>query len=77
MKSKDLFEDDIKASKYLSKEEISKLPRWVKKDIDNAIIVGKSKRIIQTSDGKKFHLNNSLNDLNEAVELFLTYFNEV
>ena len=38
----------------------------VKKDIDNAIIVGKSKRIIQTSDGKKFHLNNSLNDLNGA-----------
>ena len=37
-----------------------------KKDIENAIIVGKSKKIVQTSDGKKFHLNNSLNDLNGA-----------
>ena len=45
MKSKDLFEKDlfekeIKALKHLSDEEISKLPKWVKKDIDNAIIVG-------------------------------------
>ena len=66
MKSKDLFEEEIKASNHLSDEEISNLPKWVKKDIDNAIIVGKSKKIVQTSDGKKFHLNNSLNDLNGA-----------
>ena len=66
MKSKDLFEEEIKALNHLSKEEVSKLPKWVKKDIDNAIIVGKSKRVIQTPDGKKFHLNNTLNDLNGA-----------
>ena len=52
MKSKDLFEEEIKASKHLSDEAISNLPEWVKKDIDNAIIVGKSKKIVQTSSGK-------------------------
>ena len=66
MKPRDFFEEEIKALNYLSEEEISKLPKWVKKDIENAIIVGKSKKIVQTSDGKKFHLNNSLNDLNGA-----------
>ena len=53
MKSKDFFKEEIKASKYLSDEEISNLPKWVKKDIDNAIIVGKSKKIVQTSEAIK------------------------
>lgn len=47
----------------LNKNEIAELPSWVKRDIDNAIIIGESKNVIQTSDGKKFHRKNSLNDL--------------
>ena len=31
------------AKDILSKEEIEKLPTWVKKDIDNSIIIGESK----------------------------------
>lgn len=51
------------AKEILNKEEIEKLPTWVKKDIDNSIIVGESKNVIQTSSGKKYHLKNLLNDL--------------
>ncbi len=51
------------AKEILSKEQIKKLPSWVKEDLENAIIIGKSKSVIQTSNGKKYHLKNSLNDL--------------
>jgi 16S rRNA G966 N2-methylase RsmD len=47
----------------LSKDQIKKLPLWVKEDLENAIVIGKSKSVIQTSNGKKYHLKNSLNDL--------------
>jgi len=51
------------AREILSKEQIKNLPSWVKKDLKNAVIIGKSKSVIQTSNGKKYHLKNSLNDL--------------
>jgi DNA modification methylase len=51
------------AKDILNKHDIEKLPMWVRKDINKAIIVGESKSVIQTSDGKKYHINNSLNDL--------------
>ena len=47
----------------LSKEQIDKLPSWVMEDIDNSFIVGESRCVIQTSDGKKYHIKNPLNDL--------------
>lgn len=47
----------------LSLDQIDKLPSWVKEDIDNSTIVGEPKKVIQTSDGRKYHLNNPLNDL--------------
>lgn len=56
----------IKAVDVLSKEEIKSLPKWVKKDLKNSKIVGKSKRVVETSNGKRYHLNNRLNDLNGA-----------
>ncbi len=63
-----IIENDNKKTQLSAKEvlnnlEIKKLPVWVRKDIDNSIIIGESKNIIQTSDGKKYHLKNSLNDL--------------
>ena len=47
----------------LSNQDIKKLPTWIKIDIDNAKVIGKSKKVIQISNGKKYHLNNNLNDL--------------
>lgn len=53
----------IKATEILSDTEITKLPKWIKADIQNAYIIGDSKQVIQTKDGKKYHLKNKLNDL--------------
>jgi len=55
--------ENCPALKILNNEQIEKLPNWVKKNIEKAIIIGESKNVIQTSDGKKYHLKNSLNDL--------------
>jgi len=51
------------AKEILSEVEIKKLPKWVRDDIDNAMIIRESKNVIQTSNGKKYHLKNPLNDL--------------
>lgn len=56
----------IKAAEYLSKTEIEILPKWVKNDIDKAVIIGESKQVIQLKNGKKYHLKNKLNDLSGA-----------
>lgn len=54
---------DKKAVKdVLSKEDIKKLPDWIRNNIDKAYIIGKSNKIISLN-GKKFHLDNLLNDL--------------
>jgi DNA modification methylase len=59
----DAEKEHVSAELNLTKEQIKKLPSWVKKDIKNAVLIGTSKKVIQTSDGKKYHLDNSLNDL--------------
>jgi len=46
------------AKEVLNDVEIKKLPKWVREDIDNAIIIGESKNVIQMSNGKKNHLKN-------------------
>lgn len=51
------------AQDILSQEQVEALPTWVKKDIDNAQIVGKSHKVIQIGNGKKYHIGNKLNDL--------------
>jgi len=51
------------AKEILTKDEIAQLPKWVQNDIENARIVGKSQNVIQTSNRKKYHRKNSLNDL--------------
>jgi len=53
----------LPAMNLLSSSEISSLPNWIKKDIKNVQVVGKSKKVLQTKNGKKFHLGNKLNDL--------------
>ena len=49
--------------KILNKDQIKKIPDWIKKNLNECKVIGKSKKIILTKDGKKFHLDNKLNDL--------------
>lgn len=58
------------AKKVLSEQIISSLPSWVQKDIDNAVVIGSSGQVIQTSNGKKYHIGNKLNDLPGAEWTF-------
>ncbi len=58
------------AREALNEQIISSLPSWVKKDIDNAVVIGSSGQVIQTSNGKKYHIGNRLNDLPGAEWTF-------
>lgn len=51
------------ATKVFSQIEIDNFPSWVKEDIENAQVVGSSMKVIQTSNGRKYHVGNKLNDL--------------
>ena len=53
----------IPAKNFLSNKNLEKLPGWVKEEINVSSIVGNSKKVIQTPDKKKYHLDNKLNDL--------------
>lgn len=44
--------------------DVSALPSWVRNDIDNAYVYGASNKCIIMPDGQKYHLNNTLNDMN-------------
>jgi DNA modification methylase len=55
--------DQVAAREILTDEQISKLPRWVRENIDEANIIGTSKQVIQVPNGKKYHMANTLNDL--------------
>ena len=54
---------NLPAKSFLSKKNLEKLPSWVKNEIEESSIVGNSKKVIQTPDKKKYHLDNKLNDL--------------
>ena len=49
--------------KILNKEQISKIPNWIKKNLKDCKVIGNSKKVILTKNGQKFHLDNKLNDL--------------
>jgi DNA modification methylase len=59
----DLEKEHTPALPNLNEDEINSLPSWVMCDLENAQLVGASKKVIQTSDGRKYHLNNKLNSL--------------
>ncbi len=58
------------AKDVLSKEDIKLLPRWVRDDIENAQVIGKSKNVLKVSNGRKYHIKNNLNDLSGAEWTF-------
>jgi DNA modification methylase len=51
------------AKNIFNDREIASFPSWVQEDIENAQIVGRSQKVIQIRNGKKYHINNHLNDL--------------
>lgn len=59
----DSAKENWPATSVLNSAQIEKLPTWVSKVIEESRIVGSSKQVVQTPDGKKYHLGNSLNDL--------------
>lgn len=71
IKKNDETKIKYKAIEALSKEQIRTLPSWVKDDIEKAYVLGKSKNVVITSDGKKYSLQNKLNDLSGSE---WTYF---
>jgi DNA modification methylase len=52
--------------------DLSSLPKYVRDQIDDAVITGKSKKIVLTPDGKKYHLGNKLNHLSGAEWTYYT-----
>ena len=63
IKLNDSNKETFRIQDVLNLEDIEKLPTWVKEGLSFAKIIGKSKNIIQLSDGRKYHLKNKLNDL--------------
>ncbi len=59
----DYAKQHIPATKVFSDADIETFPSWVRNDIQNTQIVGRSLKVLQTSDGRKYHTNNKLNDL--------------
>ena len=58
-----LYEESEPFLKAHPDYDISTLPRWVAEDIEVARVYGNSKKGIILPDGRKYHLNNHLNDL--------------
>ena len=44
--------------------DLTTLPSWVADDIENAKVYGSKKRGVLMPDGQKYHLDNTLNDMN-------------
>lgn len=66
----DKKKDHQKATDVLTDEDIATLPIWVKEQIQSSKIIGRSKKVIQTPDGRKYHLKNKLNHLSGAEWTF-------
>lgn len=54
----------------LTKQQIKTLPKWIKKDIKNFHIIGNTKKTLLSKSGKKYHLDNKLNDLSGAEWIY-------
>ena len=48
----DQNKEHIPVKELWSEEEIKNLPDWIQQDIDNAYFIGKSRKVIQISNGK-------------------------
>lgn len=63
VKANDAAKAHQHAEEVLTKDEIARLPNWVKQQIKDSVVIGKSGDVIQVPDGRKYHRKNRLNDL--------------
>lgn len=63
IKANDATKKSQPAKEVLTNEEIERLPGWVRSQINESMLVGKSGDVVQVPDGRKFHRKNKLNDL--------------
>lgn len=59
----ELYENAIPFSTIYTNFNISTLPRWVQDNINEARVYGEQNRCVIIPDGRKYHLDNKLNDL--------------
>lgn len=59
----DSHKESWPATAILTLDQIKRLPTWVSEVLHESRIVGSSKQVVQTPDGKKYHLGNPLNEL--------------
>lgn len=52
--------------------DISKLPKNIRENIDEVIVEGKTNKTLIAPDGKKYNIDNKLNDLSGAEWIFFT-----
>ncbi len=55
--------EHVGALEVFSKEQINEFPSWVRENIETAVVIGSSQKVIQINTGKKYHIGNKLNDL--------------
>lgn len=63
------------SSKFLEiypEYNLETLPKYLVEQINDAIVMGKNKKIILTPDGKKYHLGNKLNHLSGSQWTYFT-----
>lgn len=70
IKANDSKKQQVLAKENLQKEEVAKLPEWVKDNFDSAVLIGNKYQVIQVPDGRKYHLKNKLNHLSGAQWTF-------
>lgn len=62
------MKEEIKTipARNMKEEDIARLPRWMQKNLDSAVLIGSSYKTIQLGDGRKYSLDNEINDLDSA-----------
>ena len=57
------MKEEIKTipARNMNEEDIARLPHWVQKNLDSAVLIGNSYKTIQLGDGRKYSLDNEIN----------------
>lgn len=58
-----LYEESERFSDAYPEYDLSKLPQWVRNNIQEARVYGNQKKGVILADGRKYHLDNKLNDM--------------
>lgn len=51
---------------------IDDLPNYIKDNIESVVVLGNSQKVLQSPDGRKYHINNHLNELSGAEWTYWT-----